>query len=346
MDIKRILLVEDQTETAAAFRAGLESLEHEFEVVVVSSAEAALKALEKGPIHLLMADVMLPGISGLELMARFRRRNPDTKVILVSGVPDPDLRRQIARSGAEAFFFKPVELSDLLDAVERLFGLAKSFLPSELSARQEEPEIKTKSAKLIADQLSELRFNLQAHTVALVSERGQILARAGALPDPELETTLMPHLMSAFFAAGRIAAFTNAAQPDDLLAFRGKDYHLHLSSLSPSYAVLIATKPLTAARAAALSEAVQKAITRILPELNTLENATQPMAAAAPKTADLADTDPHLERLLERAETKPMSRSQTDKYWRSKEKVLQATPRAGALSYEQAAQLGLAPSEQ
>lgn len=325
------------------FRAGIESLGADFEVTAVSSAETALKSLEKGSFDLLMADVMLPGISGMELMARFRRKNPETKVILVSGVPDPELRRQIARSGAEAFFFKPVELSDLLDCIERLFGIAKSFLPSELSILQEEPTKPNKSAKVIADQLSELRFNLQALTVALISERGQILARAGTLPDPELETSLMPHLMSAFFAAGRIAAFTNSSTANDLLAFRGKDYHLHLSSLSPSYALLVATKPLNAARGAALSEAVQKAITRVLPELKTLEKATRSEEAAASKSNELGDTDPHLEKLLERAETKPMSRSQTDKYWKAKETVLQTMPRAGSLTYEQAAQIGLAP---
>src|SRR3989304_631259 len=107
MTPKRVLLVEDQKESAEVFRAGLESLKRDFQVVVVSSAEDALKALENGNFDLLIADVLLPGISGLELMARFRRINPETKVILVSGVHDQEIRKQGARSGAEAFFFKP-----------------------------------------------------------------------------------------------------------------------------------------------------------------------------------------------------------------------------------------------
>jgi CheY-like chemotaxis protein len=344
MPVKRILLVEDQSDSAEVFRAGLESLEQDFEVVTVSSAEAALKALDKAAFDLLMADVMLPGISGLELMARFRRRNPQTKVILVSGVHDPEIRKQVARSGAEAFFFKPVELSDLLDTVERLFGLAKSFLPSELDVLGEAAEPPTKVAKVVSDQLTDLRFNLQALSTALINERGQIFARAGSLPDPEIETSLMPHLMSAFFAAGRIAAFAKATQPDDMQVFRGKDYHLHLSSLNPAYALLVVTKPLSAARTAAVTEAIQKTIVRVTPELERLEKATQPQNAS--KVApDMADTDPHLEKLLERAETKPISRSQTDKYWNKKAKVLEPLSRPGSLTYEQAAQLGLAPRE-
>jgi CheY-like chemotaxis protein len=345
MSAKRILLVEDQKESAEVFRAGLESLDQGFQVTAVSSAEEALNALEKSSFDLLIADVLLPGISGLELMVRFRRRNPETKVILVSGVHDQEIRKQVARSGAEAFFFKPVELADLLDAVERIFGLAESLLPPEISAMKEELAAEEKPAKQIADQLSELRFNLQALSVGLINERGQILARAGALPDPEIETSLMPHLMSAFFAAGRIAAFTKSPYPDDLQVFRGKDFFLHLSSISPSYALLLVTKPIAPARMAAQVEAMQKYIGRLAQELNRLEKATKPAPVVQKSEPKLGDTDPHLEKLLDKAETKPISRSQTDKYWKNKEKEMQSTPQLGALTYEQAAQLGLAPKD-
>ncbi len=345
MGSKRILLVEDQKETAEVFRAGLESLDPGFQVTPVPSAEAALKELDKGGFDLLIADVLLPGISGLELMARFKRRNSETKVILVSGVHDQEIRKQVARSGAEAFFFKPVELADLLDAVERLFGLAESLLPPELSAMKEELAAEEKPAKQIADQLAGLRFNLQALSVGLINERGQILARAGALPDPEIETSLMPHLMSAFFAAGRIAAFAKSPYPDDLQVFRGKEYFLHLSSISPSYTLLLVTKPLPPARMAAQAEALQKSIGRLAQELNRLEKATKPTPMVQKPEPRLSDTDPHLESLLNKAETKPLKRSQTDKYWKEKEKEMQIAPRLGALTYEQAVQLGLAPKD-
>lgn len=342
---KRILLVEDQKESAEVFRAGLENLDHSFQVIAVTSAEAALKELDKGGFDLLIADVLLPGISGLELMARFRRRNPKTKVILVSGVHDQEIRKQVARSGAEAFFFKPVELADLLDAVERLFGLAESLLPPEISAVKEGLAAKERPAKQIADQLSELRFNLQALSVGLINERGQILARAGALPDLEIETSLMPHLMSAFFAAGRIAAFAKSPYPDDLQVFRGKEYFLHLSSISPSYALLLITKPMPPARMAAQVEALQKSIGHLAQELNRLEKATQPAPVAQKPEPKLSDTDPHLESLLDKAETKPLKRSQTDKYWKEKEKEMHSAPQLGALTYEQAARLGLTPKD-
>jgi CheY-like chemotaxis protein len=334
---KRILLVEDQKDVAQVFRAGLESLDPAFAVTDVRSAEDALKALEKqGSFDLLIADVMLPGISGLELMVRFRRRNPDTKVILVSGVRDPEIRKQVARSGAEAFYFKPVELADLLDGVERLFGIAKSFLPSEMQVVK---SAATDSSKL-SDLLAELRFNLQALTACLINERGQIFARAGALPDPEIETSLMPHLMSAFFAAGRVAAFAKS-ESDDLLVVRGAKYHIHLCTIGPAYSLLIITKPQQNARMAALAEAAQKAVARFAPMLTSLEHTVEPKGSK--KSADLADTDPHLEKVLDQAETKPTSPRRVEKFWKTTE--LPPMPKAGALTYEQAVQLGLAPED-
>jgi DNA-binding response OmpR family regulator len=341
---QRILLVEDQREAAEVLRAGLESLDAGFTVIDVKSAEDALKALDKGAFDLLIADVMLPGISGLELMARFRRRNPETKVILVSGVHDPEIRKQVARSGAEAFFFKPMEMSDLLDAVERLFGMAKSFLPSEMKMVKAQFAVSESQSGKVADQLSELRFNLQAQAAVLINDRGQIFARAGALPDPQIETSLMPHLMAAFFAAGRIAAFTNAP-PDDLVVVRGSQYHLHLSSIGTGYALLLVTKPLKAARMAAVSEAVQKSVERLAPMLSNLEHSahSKPEKTKPKRTKQLSDTDPHLEKILDQADTKPTNPQKIEKYWKTTE--LPSLPQAGALTYEQAVQLGLAPED-
>jgi DNA-binding NarL/FixJ family response regulator len=318
-------------------QAGLESLDSNFTVIAVGSAEDALSELNKAAFDLLISDVLLPGISGLELMSRFRRRNPSTKVILLSGVRDPEIRNQVARSGAEAFFFKPVEISDLLDAVERVLGLAKSFLPPEMSVMSNSDG---PSANL-AQPLSELRFNLQAVAVALINQRGQIEARAGALPDAQIESSLMPHLMSAFFAFGRISAFAKAANPDDLLVVRGADYQLNLTTISASHCLLVITKEIKAARLAALTEAMRKAADRLASAL--APQAAGPVAASRPQ-ADLADTDPHLERLLDMAETKPTSARAVQKYWKTAE--LPPLPVAGSLTYEQASRLGLAPTEE
>lgn len=326
MSVKRILLVEDQPQAAHALLEGLASLGPAVTAHGAPSAEAALRALQDAPFDMLIADVLLPGISGLELMARFRRHNPATRVILLSGAQDESIRSQVARSGADGFFFKPVELADVLDAVERQLGLVKTILPTELSVIKN-----SQDSASIAQQLAELRFTLQAYSALLIANDGQVLARAGVLPNPAVEATLITHMLSAIQASQRMGSLLGAAEPDDLLAIRGASEHVYFASLGSGRCLAVVTKPLSTARAAALAQAVHKTSLRL----------TQP-SAPSPQNAEakLEETDPHLEKLLAMEDTRP-SRVAAEQYWQAAE--LQAPRLHGALSYEQAAQIGLAP---
>ena len=100
-----------------------------FDVLEVPSGEEALLISSQLPLDLVVADVRLPGMSGLELVARLQKRTPKIHTILVTGVDEPRLRRQVAEAGADAFFYKPVEMADFLDAVERCLGLAGEAFP-------------------------------------------------------------------------------------------------------------------------------------------------------------------------------------------------------------------------
>ncbi|MCW5874814.1 MAG: response regulator [Anaerolineales bacterium] len=334
MSVKRVLIVEDQALAANALLEGLASLGPALTAHSAPSAEAALRALQDAPFDLLIADVLLPGISGLELMARFRRHNPATRVILLSGVQDEAIRSQVARSGADAFFFKPVELADVLDAVERQLGLVKTILPNELSVIQNADD----TASSTAQQLAELRMTLQAYSVLLVSPHGQVLARAGVLPNPAIEAHLFPQLLAARQAAQRMAMLLGAPQPDDLLAVRGPDEHIYAASLADERCLVVVTRPLSSPRAAALAQALQKVAQRLVQPASALAVSATPTPS---DTLRLEDTDPQLEQLLERADTRP-SRVAAERYWQAVE--MPSAPLHGALSYEQAAQIGLAPS--
>jgi two-component system cell cycle sensor histidine kinase/response regulator CckA len=83
-----ILLVEDEEGVRALARKVLSM--KGYEVLEASDAEAALTLLERhaGPIHLLLTDVLMPGLSGPELAARVVARRPEVKVLLMSGYSD------------------------------------------------------------------------------------------------------------------------------------------------------------------------------------------------------------------------------------------------------------------
>ena len=142
--------------------SGIETLGPEFSVVNVPSGEEAVLEISMQKFDLLVTDVRLPGISGLEVLRRMRTSHPELKIILITGVLDPVIRRNVADAGADAFFLKPVELADFLDAVERCLGIVEDKMPqSNLLQDNDIPE------DGIADCLTKLRHDLDAFSAVL-----------------------------------------------------------------------------------------------------------------------------------------------------------------------------------
>ncbi len=329
-------------------RSSLESLGRDFEVVDVPSGEEAALEWARGRVDLLIADVRLPGISGLELMKKFRGRNPELKVILVSGVTDAKIRHEVAQAGADAFFFKPVDLADFLDAVERALGFVKSRLPSELQLAREGRAEGEKSQSL-AERLTQLRQELGASAALLISDMGKVLARAGELPNAAMEPKMMPHLVAALHASAHLSNALERDTPEGLHLFRGKDHDLILTSVGGMYALLAARARLPMGDAVKAAEVMHAAAQDLLNTLARLGISTDTgeLRGPATETAAEAGMDPKLESLVSQAKGKKSRKEEVDAFWETLIKQDESAPAGSgdSLSYEQAAQLGLAPEE-
>ncbi|MGO9571018.1 MAG: response regulator [Desulfomonilaceae bacterium] len=90
---------------------------------VVSSGEEAIKVLESTSFHLVLADIMMPGMSGIDLLTIIRSQYPDAAVIMVTGVNDRDTGVLAVELGAYGYIVKPFERNEILinvaNAVER-----------------------------------------------------------------------------------------------------------------------------------------------------------------------------------------------------------------------------------
>ncbi len=108
----RILLVDDHPELFGQLSA---LLEDEYEVRTVATAEEALKLALQEPPDLIGADVVMPGMNGLELLKTLRTvvRTRAIPVILISGQAPEETRLQAFESGADAYLYKPFTLSEL-----------------------------------------------------------------------------------------------------------------------------------------------------------------------------------------------------------------------------------------
>lgn len=126
----RVLLVDDQRDITRFLRTALETLGLPLRIDEALSGEEALLALRDqatGAVDVLVADLRLPGMNGLQLLERARRLSPRTRSLVISGAADGEMRREAERLGAAAVLDKPIELKAFLETVTRL--LAQTTLP-------------------------------------------------------------------------------------------------------------------------------------------------------------------------------------------------------------------------
>lgn len=213
---KRVLIVDDQRDVSRLLRSALETIEQGLEVAEAPSGEEALLEGTRKKVDLLVSDFRLPGMSGVELVRKFRVRNPDVKIILITGVSDSRALKDINDVQADAYFSKPVPMSDFLAAVENTLGLARTIVqaPPEKSAEEPKPDT-------LADKLVALRQDLGAIAVILLDAQGKVEAEAGTLPDPNTATSLMSALIG-MHNAGQKAASLLDRDVDPLHLFHGE----------------------------------------------------------------------------------------------------------------------------
>ena len=104
-------------------REGLRALLSEAGVEVVGEAadgRAALAVIREVRPELAVVDVALPGLSGIELCRRIRRRLPQVQVVLLSMFDEPAWRAEAARAGAAAYLLKGMAPAELVEAIDRV----------------------------------------------------------------------------------------------------------------------------------------------------------------------------------------------------------------------------------
>ena len=163
----RILVADDEPEIRHVLSDLLSPL---YECEVVGSAEEAVELLRGGAYDLVISDIMMGGMSGLELIPRVKELSPDTVVIMISGVQTVESAIHALRAGAFDYVMKPFDLHHVEAAVSR--ALEHHFL------RVEKRRYETYLEEMVAQRTEELdgalhslgdayRTTLKALTAAL-----------------------------------------------------------------------------------------------------------------------------------------------------------------------------------
>lgn len=122
----RILIVDDQLELRESFTF---ILKDRYAVATAGEAEGAFRYMADYQVDLVLLDYKMPGIDGITALREIKKRHPGTEVIMMSGYAPVDTREKALELGVFAFFVKPFDIDELLEAINEALKKRRSGLP-------------------------------------------------------------------------------------------------------------------------------------------------------------------------------------------------------------------------
>lgn len=124
--MQKILIVDDEAFARTAIEDIIKAADNTIQVFTASNGHEALKVLSIEDIDIIMTDIKMPGMSGMELLTEIRRLKIETEVIILSSYNEFDLVRQALQLGAFDYLFKPAMLpDDILEVIKKAFASQK-----------------------------------------------------------------------------------------------------------------------------------------------------------------------------------------------------------------------------
>lgn len=113
----KILIVEDEKAIRNVLRNILTEEDKAFDIAEAENGKSALDQLKPGDVDLVLCDIKMPGMDGLELLAKIMQEHSDTAVVMISGHGDIDTAVECMRMGAYDYISKPPDLNRLISTV-------------------------------------------------------------------------------------------------------------------------------------------------------------------------------------------------------------------------------------
>jgi putative two-component system response regulator len=218
----RILVVDDEDTIRLVLSKYLRT--RGFDVATAESGDAALETLSGARFDMMLCDVRMPGLSGVEIVPRALEIDPNLGIVMLSAVNDAPTATEAMAHGVLDYLTKPIELSDLHDAVQRALHkrtLLREQRRVERAIREEVAE-RTQELEMEKAHLRDLTVTVVETLVAAMEAR-DVFQRGHSARVAELAASiaeymgLAPDVVEDVRIAGRLHDVGNIGIRDDVL---------------------------------------------------------------------------------------------------------------------------------
>ncbi|MFZ1809112.1 MAG: response regulator transcription factor [Cyclobacteriaceae bacterium] len=146
MEKLKVLVVEDEPKVSAFIKTGLE--ENEFEVDIAYDGQIGEKLALSKEYNIILLDIIIPYINGLELCKKIKAVRPDTPILMLTALGTTDDKVTGFESGADDYLVKPFEFKELLVRIKAL--TRRAFTVSEISNKLKVADLELDLSKKVA----------------------------------------------------------------------------------------------------------------------------------------------------------------------------------------------------
>lgn len=120
----KLLIVDDEKIVIEGLTSAIDWKEHQIEIVeTASNGQEALQCIINNPPHIVLVDIQMPGLNGLDLIQQVKKFHPDIVFIIISGYTEFDYAKRAIELEAVDYLVKPIEIDEIVNVVKK--GLIK-----------------------------------------------------------------------------------------------------------------------------------------------------------------------------------------------------------------------------
>lgn len=122
---KRVLVVDDEPDFLEVIKIRLEA--SEYDVVTVTNGDDALKKIKNEKINVVLLDILMPGMDGLEVLKKIRRVNKDLPVYIITAFSTEERFKMANKFGASGFIVKTDDLRDQIKSINSVIDMSDKY---------------------------------------------------------------------------------------------------------------------------------------------------------------------------------------------------------------------------